>query len=401
MAKIEDLVFVNSLYLQRGGRKIYRNRFAETVQNDVYIKDHLSRHANISYGPAIIDYHDDGELRIDIRPNVRRKHVYLFHPFRGYDGEHDSNIGDKALRLILDGIAGVGRADKITLVAPYLPYGRGDWPDGPRVPVPAKQEAVSLEEAAIGKLAHVFTFDMHANQAIAYFGHIRPDNLPFVNVFVDAIRDDIISHRDNLGSLSLDAGGGKRNEMLYKRAKKVLGGQEIPSFWIDKRRPRPGDAKVAYCSGEPENLVLLSFDDIAGSVNTISVAAKATKEKGASRLIVAATHGILSDRYDRRTDTSKAALDTLRESGAMLYVSNSLPHAERLAMENPDILRVLSLEPTVARAIYETETGGSVSALYRDSEDRNEYEGIPFTDEDGQTWNIAKDGSLVKPPDSG
>ena len=89
--------------------------------------------------------------------------------------------------------------------------------------------------------------------------------------------------------------------------------------------------------------------DTAG---TIVKAVDACIEAGASEVIVAATHGVLSG----------PASDRLKNSGATeIVMTNTLPIPEDRRF---DKLTVLSIAPLLARAIREVFEDGSVTSLF-------------------------------------
>ena len=89
--------------------------------------------------------------------------------------------------------------------------------------------------------------------------------------------------------------------------------------------------------------------DTAG---TITQAAEALMEAGASEVVVAATHAVLSG----------PAVDRLKNSRIReVVVTNTLPIDDECQF---DRLTVLSISPLVARAIREVFEDGSVTSLF-------------------------------------
>jgi ribose-phosphate pyrophosphokinase len=93
-------------------------------------------------------------------------------------------------------------------------------------------------------------------------------------------------------------------------------------------------------------------DDMIDTGSTIIKAADALFEKGAAKVIVTATHGVLSG----------GAVDGLKNSRVSeVIVTNSLPIADDSRF---DKLTVLSIAPLIARAITEVFSDGSVTSLF-------------------------------------
>jgi ribose-phosphate pyrophosphokinase len=85
---------------------------------------------------------------------------------------------------------------------------------------------------------------------------------------------------------------------------------------------------------------------------TITKAADVLFEAGASDVIIAATHGVLSDPATDRLKNSRVA-ETI--------ITNTLPVPEDTRF---DKLTVLSIAPMIARAISEVFEDGSVTSLF-------------------------------------
>ena len=87
---------------------------------------------------------------------------------------------------------------------------------------------------------------------------------------------------------------------------------------------------------------------------TIVKAAETLFDNGAADVIVAATHGILSDPARERLQNSRIS---------EVIVTNTLPIPEEQRFEK---LTVLSIAPILAKAITEVFTDGSVTSMFED-----------------------------------
>jgi ribose-phosphate pyrophosphokinase len=93
-------------------------------------------------------------------------------------------------------------------------------------------------------------------------------------------------------------------------------------------------------------------DDLIDTAGTITGAVRVLLEAGAKDVIVAATHGVLSD----------PAADRLQQCGAReVVVTDTLPIPEEHRFPG---LTVLSIAPLIARAIREVFDDGSVTSLF-------------------------------------
>ena len=97
---------------------------------------------------------------------------------------------------------------------------------------------------------------------------------------------------------------------------------------------------------------ILIVDDMIDTAGTITEAINVLNNAGAKKVIVVATHGILSDPAAKR----------LSESGAAeVVVTDTLPIPAEKRFEQ---LTVLSIAPLLARAIQEVFEDGSVTSLF-------------------------------------
>lgn len=98
---------------------------------------------------------------------------------------------------------------------------------------------------------------------------------------MNAVRllSDYFSERhlgDDLVVVSPDHGG-------VTRARKMADRLKAPIAIIDKRRPRPNVAEVMNIVGNVEGKVCIIIDDIIDTAGTITLAAKALREAGATK----------------------------------------------------------------------------------------------------------------------
>jgi ribose-phosphate pyrophosphokinase len=93
---------------------------------------------------------------------------------------------------------------------------------------------------------------------------------------------------------------------------------------------------------------------------TIAKAAETLFENGAADVIVAATHGILSDPARERLQNSQIS---------EVIVTNTLPITPEHMF---DKLTVLSIAPILAKAITEVFTDGSVTSMFEDESNEAE-----------------------------
>jgi ribose-phosphate pyrophosphokinase len=114
----------------------------------------------------------------------------------------------------------------------------------------------------------------------------------------------------------------------------------------------PNQVSVHELVGDVRGRTCLLVDDMIDTAGTIVAAARALKENGAGRVIVAATHAVFS----------KPAVERLSgpEVDAVV-VTNTLPITPDKMFEK---LTVLSIAPLIAKAIHAVFDDDSVNSLF-------------------------------------
>lgn len=235
-----------------------------------------------------------------------------------------------------------GSAKRITAVVPFYPYARQDKKHRGREPISARLVADLFKTAGADRIV---TVDLHTDQVQGFFDgpvdHMRAQNL------LTGYLKDNYSGRD-LAVVSPDSG---RVRVAEKWADS-LGG--VPLAFIHKTRdPRvPNQVKSNRVVGEVSGKTCVLIDDMIDTGGTIAAAVPLLQEAGAGDVIVAATHGVLSDPAPR----------LLAESGASeVIVTNTLPIGEEKRFGQLTVLSIAPLLASTIRAVFEN---GSVTGLF-------------------------------------
>ncbi|MEE6273128.1 ribose-phosphate diphosphokinase [Georgenia wangjunii] len=233
-------------------------------------------------------------------------------------------------------------AKRITVVAPFYPYARQDKKHKGREPISARLVADLFKTAGADRLMSV---DLHAAQTQGFFdGPV--DHLWAMPILTDYVRSRVDA--SNVTMVSPDAG---RIRVAEQWAAKLGGG---PLAFVHKTRDinRPNSSVANRVVGEVEGRTCILVDDLIDTGGTIAEAVKIVLAAGASDVIVAATHGVLSD----------PAAQRLSECGAReVIVTDSLPITPDKHFPQ---LTVLPIAPLIARAIREVFDDGSVTSLF-------------------------------------
>jgi ribose-phosphate pyrophosphokinase len=235
-----------------------------------------------------------------------------------------------------------GSAKRITAIMPFYPYARQDKKHRGREPISARLIADLLKTAGADRIV---TVDLHTDQIQGFFDgpvdHMRGQSL-----LCAYIADKYAGN--NLVVVSPDSG---RVRVAEKWAD-ALGG--VPLAFIHKTRDPlvPNQVKSNRVVGEVNGKTCILTDDMIDTGGTIAGAVKLLLADGATDVIVAATHGVLSDPASQR----------LAECGAReVIVTNTLPIGEDKLFPQLTILSIAPLLASTIRAVFEN---GSVTGLF-------------------------------------
>lgn len=291
----------------------------------------------IPLGKMNVGRFSDGEIVVEVLENVRGRDVFVVQPTCPPTNE---NIME--LMLIADAMRR-SSAGRITAVIPYFGYARQDRrPRSLRMPISAKLVANVLTNAGIDR---ALTVDIHADQIQGFF------DIPFDNVHASPIllSDIWKCAYGDLVVVSPDVGGVARARALAKRL------DDADLAIIDKRRPRPNEARVMNIIGAVSGRTCVIVDDMVDTAGTLCQAAQALKAEGAVRVVAYITHPVLSGPAVDRI--SRSALDEL-------VVTDTIA-LNREASECSRI-RQLSISEILAETMRRISDEESVSSLYVD-----------------------------------
>jgi ribose-phosphate pyrophosphokinase len=235
-----------------------------------------------------------------------------------------------------------GSAKRITVVLPFYPYARQDKKHRGREPISARLVADLFKTAGANR---ILTVDLHTAQIQGFF------NGPVDHLFaMDTLASYVESRYAGrpMTVVAPDSGRVRVAERWTDR----LGG--CPLAFIHKTRDplKPNHVVANRVVGDVEDRVCLIVDDMIDTGSTILRAADILHETGASEVVVAATHAVLSDPATERLKNSRIT---------EVVVTNTLPLPPEKRL---DKITQLSIAPLVARAIREVFDDGSVTTLF-------------------------------------
>ncbi|MFI6574647.1 ribose-phosphate diphosphokinase [Nocardiopsis sp. NPDC050513] len=232
-------------------------------------------------------------------------------------------------------------AKRITVVTPFLGYARQDKKHRGREPISARLMTDLFRTAGANRMMAV---DLHTDQIQGFFdGPV--DHLFALPILADYVADRV--EHSEITVVSPDAGRVRTADRWADR----LG---APLAIIHKRRDPDvaNQVRVHEVVGQVAGRTCVLVDDMIDTGGTIVKASEALFENGAEKVIVAATHGVLSGPAAERLQNSRIS---------EVIITNSLPVPEERSF---DKLTQLSIAPLIARAISEVFTDGSVTSLF-------------------------------------
>lgn len=296
----------------------------------------IADHLGLSLGNAKVSRFSDGECQVEIGDNVRGRDVFIIQPTCAPANDNLMEL------LILGDACKRASAGRTSAVIPYYGYARQDRKVAPRAPITAKLVADLLSTVGFDR---VLTMDLHAGQIQGFFD-MPVDNLYAQPVLIAALREKL-SGRSDVVIVSPDAGG---TERARSYAKHLNAGLAI----VDKRRSGPNEAAVMHIVGDVKGKYAVLVDDMIDTAGTLTKAAVALMENGATGVVAASTHPVLSGPASERLMNSPLE---------QVIVTDTLPLGpEALATGK---LRSASVCRLFAEAIRSIHHSDSVSRLFQ------------------------------------
>lgn len=299
--------------------------------------ENVCAHLDIPLGQSTTELFPDGEIIVKIDEDVRGRDCFVV--LSTCQPVNDNLV---ELLIFMDCLRRAS-ARRITAVIPYYGYARQDRKDEGRTPITAKLVANLITTAGANR---VLALDLHAAQIQGFFD-LPVDHLTAAPVFVEYLQ----SVREELGEIVLvspDVGNVKVANMFAN----VLGGDLAI---IDKRRRSGNQVEAVNMVGEVRDRTVLMIDDMISTAGTVTEAARVVMDRGAKRVIIAATHGVLVG----------LALERLAEAPIeRIILTDSIPLAGRCGPIANKLVE-LSVAPLFGEAIRRIHHNVSISALFK------------------------------------
>ena len=304
-----------------------------TGNSNVALAGAVCKYLGIPLGGANVERFPDGEKVIKLEDDVRGRDCFVIQSTCNPVDEHLVE-----LLIYLDCLRRAS-AQRITAVVPYFGYARQDRKDEGRVPITAKMVANIITVAGANR---VLSIDLHAPQIQGFF-----------DIPVDHLTGELVLGRyflnkkiNNLTVVSPDVG----NMKIASKYASRLGGELAI---VHKRRMSGSEVDAQEIIGEVQGRNILMCDDIVATAGTLCSAAKLVKDRGAGKIYVGATHGVLAGE----------ALERLGQAPIEeVVVTDTIPLSDEA--KKLGNIKVLSVSAMLGEAIKRIHRNESVSSLF-------------------------------------
>uniref|UniRef100_A0A8C6UML0 Phosphoribosyl pyrophosphate synthetase-associated protein 1 n=1 Tax=Neogobius melanostomus TaxID=47308 RepID=A0A8C6UML0_9GOBI len=253
-------------------------------------------------------------------------------------------------------------AKNIIGVIPYFPYSK-QCKMRKRGSIVCKLLASMLARAG---LTHIITMDLHQKEIQGFFS-FPVDNLRASPFLIQYIQEEIPDYRNAI-IVAKSPAAAKRAQSYAERLRLGLAvihgeAQCSESDMADGRHSPPSVRNTTGHTGlelplmmakEKPPITVVGDDDIIDDVGDYVAAAEILKERGAYKIYIMATHGLLSADAPRLIEES--AIDEV-------VVTNTVPH-EVQKLQCPKI-KTVDVSMILAEAIRRIHNGESMAYLFR------------------------------------
>ena len=295
------------------------------------LSEKIASYLDIPLGAATVGQFADGESRIELGCNVRGRDVFII---QSTSAPANHNIMEA---VIMADAARRASARTVNLVMPYFGYARQERKSAPRTPITAKLVADLITAAGVSRL---ITLELHTGAIQGFF------NIPVDHLFAKPIFSTYFRKTETMLMVSPDAGGVERARALAKM-------YDCGLAIIDKRRDRPNESTVMTLVGDVKGKDCILVDDICDTAGSLSKAAKALMEEGASSVRACVSHAVLSG----------PAIETITNSALTEFVCTDSILLSPEANKCSKIVQ-LSIAELIGKALRRIHNADSISSLF-------------------------------------
>ncbi|XP_019723883.1 phosphoribosyl pyrophosphate synthase-associated protein 1 isoform X1 [Hippocampus comes] len=339
----------------------------------------ITERLGVELGKSVVFQESNSETRVDVKESVRGQTIFIIQTI-----PRDVNTAIMEL-LVMAYALKTSCAKNIIGVIPYFPYSK-QCKMRKRGSIVCKLLASMLAKAG---LTHIITMDLHQKEIQGFFS-FPVDNLRASPFLIQYIQEEIPDYRNAI-IVAKSPAAAKRAQSYAERLRLGLAvihgeaqcsesdmadgrhsppcvrnttghtGLELPSG--KQQAPFPGiELPIMMAKEKPPITVVgdvggriaIIVDDIIDDVGDFVAAAEILKERGAYKIYIMATHGLLSADAPRLIEES--AIDEV-------VVTNTVPH-EVQKLQCPKI-KTVDVSMILAEAIRRIHNGESMAYLFR------------------------------------
>ncbi|GAB4505028.1 MAG: ribose-phosphate pyrophosphokinase [Anaerolineales bacterium] len=291
-------------------------------------------------GRDIIQFPNEN-LFIKLHSSVRGQDVYVIQ-------QTATNVHRNLMELlIMVQTLRLDSAARITVVTPYLAYGRSDKKDQPRVPITSRLVADMIEVAGADRY---MTLDPHAGQIQGFFS-IPGDVLTASHMITDHINQNLRSAMHDPVVVAVDLG-------FAKKGRNMAADMDMPIAFIEKRRSaNDANAEALTIIGDVNGHDVIIVDDEVDTGGSMMQAVHLVKEKGARDVYLAFMHAVLSRNASQR-------LGRLPVKGIITTDTVPIPQEKMLYLE--DKITIISVAHLLGEVILRAHEGRSVGEMFNE-----------------------------------
>jgi len=298
----------------------------------IELAEEISQHLSIPLSGRDVIQFPNENIWVRLHESIRGQDVFLI---QTTSSPVNHNVME--LLIFLDTLKRAS-PDRVTVVTPYLAYGRSDRKDQPRVPIIARLIADLIGVAGANRYV---TLDLHADQIQGFFS-IPGDVLTVLPILADYIREKKL---DAATVVSADLG-------FAKKARNFAAELDMPLALVEKRRTTMTTEALTLV-GDVEGQDVIIVDEEVNTAGTIVNAVKMVREHGAQDVYLCFVHAVLSH----------PAVDRLRELDIKeIVTTNSIPIPPEKQLPNLAVRSVAKLLADVIRRVHD---GCSVGEVFR------------------------------------
>jgi len=237
-------------------------------------------------------------------------------------------------------------AGRITVVVPYMCYGRSDRKDQPRVPITARLVSDMIQIAGADRY---ITMDLHAGQIQGFFS-IPGDVLTAYHILKPYLLKKLPKlHKPVI--LTADLG-------FAKKGRRYAEALDLPLAFIEKRRSNnKAKAEALSIIGDVVDRDVIIIDDEVDTGGSMAEAVQIVKKSGAKDIYSVFIHPELS-----QNASEKLSALPIKE----FVTTNTIPISPEKKAHFGNRLTILSIGPLIGEVIRRANQGRSVGAMFNE-----------------------------------